>query len=132
MDIFLPVFCLKTCLKALSLHWYLKRLLSWRSEICRSCTNTNNKKDKSDYRPTSVLSIILKEGIQFVKRVQIRSSFYPFFSHIWTNVDIYSVNFRIQSKSGKIWTRKTPNSVFFTHWYAKANQECFNWHFDRN
>ena len=112
MDIFLPVFCLKTYIKSLPLHWYWKQLFSWRSEICRSCTNTNDKKDKSDYRPTSVLSIILKEGIQFVKRVQIWSFFYPCFptfGPIWLfilQISPFSLN------PGKLCPEKLQNQSF--------------------
>ena len=46
-----------------------------------------------------------------VKSVHIRSSSAPYFPPIRTE---YSVSLRIQSKCGKIWTRKSPTLTLFT------------------
>ena len=47
------------------------------------------------------------------KSVQIRSFSGPYFPVFGLNTEIYPVNLRIQSKFGKIRTRKTPNLNIF-------------------
>ena len=49
-----------------------------------------------------------------VKSVSIRSFSVPCFSAFGLNTESYSVSFRIQSEYGKIRTRKTPITDFFT------------------
>ena len=44
-----------------------------------------------------------------VKSVHIRSFSAPYVQAFGLNTEKYEVSLRIQSKCGKIWTRKTPN-----------------------
>ena len=48
-----------------------------------------------------------------VKSVNIWSFSGPYFQALGLNTERYSKSFRIQSKCGKIWTRKTPNKDTF-------------------
>ena len=48
-----------------------------------------------------------------VKSAIIRSFSSPYFAAFGQNTEIYSLNLRIQSKCGKIRTRKTPNTDTF-------------------
>ena len=48
-----------------------------------------------------------------VKTVRIRSFSGPYFPAFWLNTKWYGVSLRIQSKCGKMWTRKTPNTDTF-------------------
>ena len=62
-----------------------------------------------------------------VKTVRIRSFFDPHFPTFELNTEIYSLNLCIQSKCGKIWTRKTPNTntfhvVAFLEWTIPKKQ----------
>ena len=61
-----------------------------------------------------------------VKTVRIRSFFGPHFPAFELNTEIYSLNLHIQSKCGKIWTRKTTNTntfhvVAFLEWIIPKN-----------
>ena len=50
---------------------------------------------------------------QCLKSVRILSFSSPYFPTVRLNTEIYGVSVRIQSKWGKIWTRKTPNKDTF-------------------
>ena len=50
---------------------------------------------------------------QCLKSVRILSFSSPYFPTVRLNTEIYGVSVRIQSKWGKIWTRKTPNKDAF-------------------
>ena len=52
--------------------------------------------------------------IQCVKNIRIRSFSGPHFSAFRLNMERYVVSLRIQSEGGKIRTRKTPNTNFFS------------------
>ena len=49
----------------------------------------------------------------FGKKVRIRSFSGPYFPSFGLNTERCGVSLRIQSESGKIWTRKTPNMDTF-------------------
>ena len=53
------------------------------------------------------------KALHSAKSVCIRSFSGPYFAKLGLNTEIYSANLRIQSKCGKIWTRKTPNTDNF-------------------
>ena len=53
-------------------------------------------------------------GYYCSKKVHIRSFSVPYFLGLGLNREIYSINLRIQSKWGKIRTRKTPNTDTFS------------------
>ena len=58
-----------------------------------------------------------------VKSVQIRNFSGPYFAVFGLETEIYSINFRIQSKCEKMWTRKTP---YLDNFYAvPISIECF-------
>ena len=50
------------------------------------------------------------KDLHYAKGVRIRSFSSPYFPEFKLNPEKYSVSLRIQSKCGKIWTRKTPNT----------------------
>ena len=52
-------------------------------------------------------------NLHFVKFVHIRTFSGPYFLAFGLHMEICGVNFRIQSKYGKIWTKKTPNTATF-------------------
>ena len=49
----------------------------------------------------------------FMKKVRIRSAFCLYFPSSELNTERYEASLHIDSKCGKIWTRKTPNSDAF-------------------
>ena len=60
-----------------------------------------------------------------VKSVLIRSFFGPYFSAFGLNTEIYRVNLRIQSKYGKMRSRKTRKmDTFYAMFLWNVNVEC--------
>ena len=53
------------------------------------------------------------KDLHYAKGVRIRSFSSPYFPEFKLNPEKYSASLRIQSKCGKIWTRKTPNTDTF-------------------
>ena len=64
---------------------------------------------------------------QCVKSVRIRKFSSPYFPKFGLNTERYRVSLRIQSKCGKVQTRKTPNTdTFHTVTYSNFDQVTVN------
>ena len=63
--------------------------------------------------PKNWFKIYVQKNLHCVKSVRIRSFSGPFFPAFGLNMEGYSVSLRIQFESGKVRTRKTPNTDTF-------------------
>ena len=57
-------------------------------------------------------------GVHCVNNVRIRSYSGLLFPIFELNTERYRLSLRIQSECGKMWTRITPNTDTFAHWYV--------------
>ena len=95
----------------------LRNAAKWKALINESVGKKYVKKLQERYQ------MLLIKGKHCVKSVQIRSFSGPYFPVLELNTEIYTVNLRIQSKCGKIQTRKTP---YLHNFYAVKNS-IGNW-----
>ena len=74
---------------------------------------SNTAKSRGTFSNSSVRNLCKSRKIHCVKRVLIRTFSSPYFPAFGLNTERYGLSLRIQSKCGKIPTKKTPNTVTF-------------------